>query len=574
MPLARGTRLGAYEVLGSLGAGGMGEVYEARDTRLDRSVAIKVLPAELARDAGARARFDREARAIAALNHPNICALHDVGDAEGHDFLVMERLEGETLQERLQRGALPIEQLLDYGIALADALDAAHARGLIHRDLKPANIFLTTRGVVKILDFGLAKSLADTDADLTRGVTDALTVTGTTLGTVAYMSPEQLRAEPLDVRTDLFSLGLVLYEMATGQRAFTGSTTVVIAAAVLNQEPPAPRTLRPELPAPLDETILKTIEKDRALRCQSAAELRADLMRARRSGTTAVASRTGGLAAVAAVATDSGSPRHEAEERPSPHEQTSTASRRRSRREAGWRGALIGLLFAAVAGIFGRCNWGTWGRDAAEQPVTSATEGVPPPAEAQPQAPPAAPETPRPVPPSTITDDAGRDGGQRERSSTEPGRGAFPPPPGNPELSPSAIGNLPLPNPPSPDAIGPDAPPPGGRGLRRGLGPRAATLVKMLQTVPPETYDLVFAANDPEAMALATQLRTALTTAGWTNASTLEIAEPQVKVGIFAPRVTPGVTALTTWANRAGLNPEIRRVPTLKNPRIVIGRQN
>jgi len=183
----------------------MGEVYEAIDTRLDRTVAIKVLPAEVAKDVAARARFDREARAIAALNHPNICSLHDIGDADGHGFLVMERLEGETLQHRLQHGALTSEQTLEYGIALADALDAAHARGLIHRDLKPANIFITTRGVVKILDFGLAKSVQESDADVTRSVNDALTVTGTALGTVAYMSPEQLRGEPLDVRTDLFS---------------------------------------------------------------------------------------------------------------------------------------------------------------------------------------------------------------------------------------------------------------------------------------------------------------------------------------------------------------------------------
>jgi serine/threonine protein kinase len=204
------------KIVKALGAGGMGEVYEARDTRLDRPVAIKVLPAELAMDAAARARFDREARAIAALNHPNICALHDIGDADGHGYLVMERLEGETLQQRLQRGHLDLEHTIDYGIALADALDAAHGRGLIHRDLKPANIFITTRGIVKILDFGLAKSVQEGDADITRSVNDALTTTGTTLGTVAYMSPEQLRGEPLDVRTDLFSFGLVLYEMATG----------------------------------------------------------------------------------------------------------------------------------------------------------------------------------------------------------------------------------------------------------------------------------------------------------------------------------------------------------------------
>jgi serine/threonine protein kinase len=201
-----GTRFGPYEIVKPLGAGGMGEVYEARDTRLDRAVAVKVLPAALAADAAARARFDREAKAIAALNHPNICALHDIGDADGHGYLVMERLEGETLQDRLQRGPLDIEQLFEYGIALADALDAAHGRGLIHRDLKPANIFITTRGIVKILDFGLAKSVQESDADITRSINESLTVTGTTLGTVAYMSPEQLRGEPLDVRPSWWPL--------------------------------------------------------------------------------------------------------------------------------------------------------------------------------------------------------------------------------------------------------------------------------------------------------------------------------------------------------------------------------
>jgi serine/threonine protein kinase len=256
MPAAPGTRFGPYEIVKPLGAGGMGEVYAAIDTRLDRTVAIKVLPAEVAKDLAARARFDREARAIAALNHPNICSLHDIGDADGHGFLVMERLEGETLQHRLQHGALTSEQTLEYGIALADALDAAHARGLIHRDLKPANIFITTRGVVKILDFGLAKSVQESDADVTRSVNDALTVTGTALGTVAYMSPEQLRGEPLDVRTDLFSFGLVLYEMATGERAFGGSTVVVAAAGILSQQPPAPRVLRADLPEGLERSIL------------------------------------------------------------------------------------------------------------------------------------------------------------------------------------------------------------------------------------------------------------------------------------------------------------------------------
>src|SRR5262245_11919923 len=282
MPASPGMRFGPYEIVRPLGAGGMGEVYEARDTRLDRSVALKILPAALAADEVARARFDREAKAIAALNHPNICALHDIGNVDGHGFLVMERLEGETLQDRLQRGALPIEQTIEFGIALADALDAAHGRSLIHRDLKPANVFITTRGVVKILDFGLAKSVLESDADVTRSVNESLTSTGTTRGTVAYMSPEQLRGEPLDVRTDLFSFGLVLYEMATGERAFGGATVVVAAAGILSQQPPAPRTLRPDLPESLEQVIVKALEKERTVRYQSAADLQADLTRLKR----------------------------------------------------------------------------------------------------------------------------------------------------------------------------------------------------------------------------------------------------------------------------------------------------
>ena len=280
MYLSAGARLGPYEIIESIGAGGMGEVYSARDTRLNRVVAIKVLPAHRSGDSDARARFEREARAIASLSHPNICALFDVGHEAGHDYLVMELLEGDTLHQRLIRGSFTVPALVDIAVDLADALDSAHTRGLIHRDLKPANIFLTTRGQPKILDFGLAKVVA-----LIGGTTleeRGLTSPGAMVGTMVYMSPEQLRGEPLDARTDLFSLGLVLYEMATGQRAFTGSTSAVVSAAILGQDPPAPRMLRADLPARLEEAILKLLEKDRLVRCQSAAELRADLLRVRR----------------------------------------------------------------------------------------------------------------------------------------------------------------------------------------------------------------------------------------------------------------------------------------------------
>ena len=280
MNLNAGARLGPYEIVAPIGTGGMGEVYRAHDERLHRSVAIKVLPAHSRGDSAARGRFEREARAIASLSHPNICAVFDVGHQAGHDYLVMELLEGETLHQRLIRGSFAISTLVDIAVDVADALDAAHTRGLIHRDLKPANIFVTPRGRPKVLDFGLAKAVA-----VIGGTTleeRGLTSPGAMAGTVVYMSPEQLRGEPLDARTDLFSFGLVLYEMATGQRAFTGSTSAVVSAAILGQDPLAPRVRRADLPARLEETILKLLEKDRGVRCQSAAELRADLLRVRR----------------------------------------------------------------------------------------------------------------------------------------------------------------------------------------------------------------------------------------------------------------------------------------------------
>ena len=281
MALVAGTRLGPYEVVALVGAGGMGEVYRGRDTRLHRDVAIKVLPVRSEVDGLASARFDREARAIAALTHPNICAIYDVGQDGDCQFFVMELLQGETMHRRLTRGPLDLAVFLDHAIALADALDAAHSRGLIHRDLKPANVFLTERGQVKILDFGLAKQMASFES-VTHAADDPLTDPAGAVGTLAYMSPEQLRGEPLDARTDVFSLGLVLYEMATGRHAFSGPTNAVISSAILGQEPKAPRELRPDIPVRLEEMILKALEKDRDLRYQSVAELRTDLKRFRR----------------------------------------------------------------------------------------------------------------------------------------------------------------------------------------------------------------------------------------------------------------------------------------------------
>ncbi len=271
----------------------MGEVYRARDTRLDRMVAVKVVSQEAAGSEMALERFEREARAASALNHPNICTIYDVGVAMGAEiappsaglrYLVMELLDGETLQQRLTRGSLHVAAIIDMGIALADALDAAHAAGIIHRDIKPANIFLAARGP-KLLDFGLAKTASAPQSDsseMTIAPEAMQTRPGTTVGTIAYMSPEQLRGEELDPRSDLFSLGLVLYEMAAGQPAFGGSTSAVISAAILHKEPVAPRQIRAEVPERLEAVILKSLEKDRDIRCQTAAELRADLKRLKR----------------------------------------------------------------------------------------------------------------------------------------------------------------------------------------------------------------------------------------------------------------------------------------------------
>jgi serine/threonine protein kinase/Tol biopolymer transport system component len=277
----------------AIGSGGMGEVYRAQDTRLRRVVALKTLSQRLESNPQAIERFEREARAAASLNHPNICTIYDVGTDP--PFIAMELLEGETLQQRLRRGPMDVMTVVDVTLGLVDALEAAHAQGILHRDIKPANIFLTRRGP-KILDFGLAKAVpasaeADGTGSMSRPIESLLTDEGTAVGTVAYMSPEQLRGQPLDARTDLFSLGLVLYEMATGRPAFAGETSAVIAAAILQEMPVPPRHVREDVPARLEDIILKTIEKDPRDRTQTASELRADLRRFKReleSGPTPV----------------------------------------------------------------------------------------------------------------------------------------------------------------------------------------------------------------------------------------------------------------------------------------------
>ncbi len=349
-----GRTISHYRITGQLGAGGMGVVYAGEDARLGRPVALKFVPDDLGKDPQAVERLRAEARAASALNHPNICTIYDVGEYEERPFIVMELLKGQTLRDAMAGAPLKIHQVVDIGIQVADALDAAHDRGIVHRDIKPANLFLVDRGAVKILDFGLAKHLYSHGPLGATATTAELTVEGLTVGTVSYMSPEQVSGEQLDGRTDLFSLGIVLYECVTGHRPFEGKTSAVILSAILNNSPVAPMVFNPQIPLRLQDTINNCLEKDRELRYQDAAGLRADLRRIRRD------LESGHSNAMKAVAATSPA---EGRAKPKSSQRNITAKDDGSR-TGGRKSLVLGAVALAAWGIVAVMSYRLWYRPA------------------------------------------------------------------------------------------------------------------------------------------------------------------------------------------------------------------